>query len=73
MQGKKKLLAFFFLFEETSLPRKAHFVGPDEGVKPWLSQALTRGARPDSNSRPAMQISNPLLSRYAAWGLLAFL
>jgi len=44
-------------------------VGPDEGVKPQLSQALTRDARPDSNSRPAMQISNPLPSRYACWGL----
>jgi len=43
-------------------------VGPGEGVKPRLSQALTRGARPDSNSRPAVQISNPLPSRYAPWG-----
>jgi len=60
---------FFFGFEETSPPRKAHFVGPGEGVKPRLSQALTRGARPDSNSRPAVQISNPLPSRYAPWGL----
>jgi len=60
---------FFFGFEETSPPPKAHFVGPGEGVKPRLSQALTRGARPDSNSRPAVQISNPLPSRYASWGL----
>jgi len=44
-------------------------VGPDEGVKPWLSQALTRDARPDSNLRPAVQISNTLPSRYALWGL----
>jgi len=73
MQGKKKLLAFFFLFEETLPLWKAHFVGPGEEVKPWLFQAPTRGARPDSNSRPAVQISNPLLSRYVAWGLLAFL
>jgi hypothetical protein len=51
---------FFFGFEETSSPRKAHFVGPDERVKPRLSQVFTRDARPDSNSRPAMQISNPL-------------
>jgi len=43
-------------------------VGPGEGVKPRLSQALTRGARPDSNSRPAVQIPNPLPSRYAPWG-----
>jgi len=42
-------------------------VGPGKGVKPRLSQALTRGACPDSNSRPAMQISNPLPSRYAPW------
>jgi hypothetical protein len=55
---------FFFGFEETSTPRKAYFVGPGEGVKPRLSQALTRGARPDSNSRPAVQISNPLPSPY---------
>jgi len=45
-------------------------VGLGEGVKPRLSQALTRGARPDSNSRPAMQISNPLPSRYASWGTI---
>jgi len=43
-------------------------VGPGEQVKPQLSQALTRDARPDSNSRPAMQISSPLPSRYAPWG-----
>jgi len=49
---------FFFGFEETSPPRKAHFVGPGERVKPRLSQALTRDARPDSNSRPPVQISN---------------
>jgi len=29
-------------------------VGSGEGVKPRLSQALTRGARPDSNSRLAV-------------------
>jgi len=59
----------FFLFEETSPSRKAHFVGPGKGVKLRLSQALTRDARSDSNSRPAVQISNPLPSRYAPWGL----
>jgi hypothetical protein len=59
---------FFFWIRGNLTPRKAHFVGPGEGVKPWLSQALTRGARPDSNSRPAVQISNPLPSRYAPWG-----
>jgi len=41
---------------------------PDEGVKSRLSQTLTRDARSDSNSRPAVQISNPLPSRYAPWG-----
>jgi len=43
-------------------------VGPGEWVKPRLSQALTRDARPDSNSRPVVQISSPLPSRYAPWG-----
>jgi len=46
-------------------------MGSDEQVKPRLSQALTRGARPDSNSRLAVQISSPLPSRYASWGLLS--
>jgi len=59
---------FFFWIRGNLTPRKAHFVGPGEGVKPQLSQALTRDARPDSNSRPAVQISNPLPSRYAPWG-----
>jgi hypothetical protein len=59
---------FFFGFEKTSSPRKVHFVGPGEGVKLRLSQALTRDARPDSNSRPAVQILNPLPLRYAPWG-----
>jgi len=45
-----------------------HFVGSGERFKPRLSQALTRGARPDSNSRSAVQISSPLPSRYAPWG-----
>jgi hypothetical protein len=63
------LLLHFFWIRGNLTPRKAHFVGPGEGVKPWLSQALTRGARPDSNSRAAVQISNPLPSRYASWGL----
>ena len=39
-------------------------MGLDERVKPRMSQALTRDARPDSNSRPAVQISNSLPSRY---------
>jgi hypothetical protein len=59
---------FFFWIRGNLTPREAHFVGPGEGVKPWLSQTLTRGARLDSNSIPAVQISNPLPSRYAPWG-----
>jgi len=45
MLRKKPL---FFWIRENLIPRKAHFVGPGEGVKPRLSQSLTRGARPDS-------------------------
>jgi hypothetical protein len=55
---------FFFIRGKPTL-RKAHFVGPGEQVNPRLFQALTRGARPDSNSRPAVQISSSLPSRYA--------
>jgi len=44
-------------------------MGPDEEIKPRLSQALTRDARSDSNSKPAMQISNSLPSYYIPWGL----
>jgi len=44
-----------------------HFVDPGEQVKPQLSQALTRGARPDLNSKPVVQTSSPLPSRYAPW------
>jgi len=40
-------------------------VGPGEGVKPQLFQALTRDAHPDSNSRSVVQISNFLPLRYA--------
>jgi hypothetical protein len=58
----------FFWIRGNLTPRKAHFMGPGKGVKPRLSQALTRGACPDSNSIPAVQISNPLPSRYAPWG-----
>jgi hypothetical protein len=47
---------FFFEFVET----QARFVDPDKRVKSWLFQALIRGARPDSNSRPAVQISSYL-------------
>jgi len=58
---------FFFWIRGNLTPRKAHFMGLGERVKPRLSQALTRGARTDSNSRPAVQISSPLTSRYAPW------
>jgi len=58
---------FFFGFEKTSPSWKAYFVSSGEGVKPRLFQALTRSARPDSNSRPAVQISNSLPSHYALW------
>jgi hypothetical protein len=44
-----------------------YFVSSSERVKPRLSQALTRGTRPDSNSKPAVQISNPLSSCYDIW------
>jgi hypothetical protein len=40
-------------------------MGSGEGVKLQLFQALTRNARPDSNSRPTIQILNSLLSHYA--------
>jgi hypothetical protein len=66
-------LLFFFWIRENLTPRKTHFVGPGEGVKPRLFQALIRDARPDSNSRPTVQILNPLLSRYASWELIKFL
>jgi hypothetical protein len=51
---KKKKKPFFFLDSRKPHSRKAHLVGLGEGVKPWLSHALTRGVRPDSNSRPAV-------------------
>ena len=60
---------FFFWIQGNPALRKAHFVGPGERVKSRLSQTLTRGARPDSNSRPTVQISSSLPSRYAPWGL----
>jgi hypothetical protein len=54
---------FFFWIRGNPTPRKAHFVGSGERGKLWLSQTLTRGALPDSNSRPAVQISSHLSSR----------
>jgi len=63
-----QLEIFFFWIQGNPTSRKAYFVGPGERLKPRLSQTLTRGARPNSNSRPAVQISSPLSSRYAPWG-----
>jgi hypothetical protein len=66
---KQLLVAiFFFWIRGNPTSRKAYFVGPGERVKPRLSQVLTRGARPDSNSRPAVEILSPLSSRYVPWG-----
>jgi hypothetical protein len=50
----------FFLHSRNPIPRKVYFVGPGERVKPWLSQTLTRGTYPDSNSKPAVQNLSPL-------------
>ena len=48
---------FFWIRENLTLWKalwKAHFVSPDERVKPRLSQALIRDTRPNSNSRSAV-------------------
>jgi len=45
-------------------------MGSGERVKPQLSQALTRDVRLDSNSRPVVQISSHLPSRYAPSSLV---
>jgi hypothetical protein len=58
---------FFFWIRENLIFRKAHFVDPGERIKYRLFQALTRGARLDSNTRPAVQILSSLPSRYATW------
>jgi hypothetical protein len=63
------LLPIFFLDSRKPHPPESALCGPGEQVKPRLFQALTRGAIPDSNSRPAVQISSPLPSRYTLWGL----
>jgi hypothetical protein len=60
-------LFFFFWFEEILSSRKAYFVGPGEGVKSWLFQALTRNTCPNSNLKPPIQILNSLSSRYVSW------
>jgi hypothetical protein len=60
-------MKLFFWIWGNLTPPKAYFVGPGEGVKPRLSQTLIKDARLDSNSRPTVQISNPLPSCYAPW------
>jgi hypothetical protein len=55
----KYIICILFLFiwiRGNPTPRKAHFMDPGEFVKLRLSQALIKSARPDSNSRPAVQI-----------------
>jgi hypothetical protein len=64
-----KLFFILFFIRGNFIFWKTYFVGSDERVKLWLSQTLTRGARPDSNSRPAVQILSLLPSRYVPWGL----
>jgi hypothetical protein len=64
-----KLFFILFFIRGNFIVWKTYFVGSDERVKLRLSQTLTRDARPDSNSRPAMQISSLLPSRYVPWGL----
>jgi hypothetical protein len=47
-----KIIFFFFFWIRGNLTsQKAYFVSPDEGVKPRLSQVLTKNTRPDSNSK----------------------
>jgi hypothetical protein len=54
---------FFFNLRKPHSLQKMYFVDPGEEVKSRLFQALTRDAHPDSNSRPAVQISNSLLAK----------
>jgi len=63
------LIKFFFFIRGNFIFWKTYFVGSDERVKLQLSQTLTRDARPDSNSRAAVQILSLLPSRYVPWGL----
>ena len=60
--GSTNLTIFFI--RENPISRKACFVGSGEQVKPWLSQVLTIDTSNNSNSRPAVQISNPLPTCY---------
>jgi hypothetical protein len=55
---------FFFLNSRKYHPWKVYFMDPGERVKPRLSQAFTRDARLDSNSRFTVQISSFLSSRH---------
>jgi len=64
-----KLFFILFFIRGNFIFWKIYFVGSDERVKLRLSQTLTRDARPDSNSRPAVQILSLLPSRYVPWGL----
>jgi hypothetical protein len=61
---------FFFLDSRKPHPPESALCGPRWVSKTPAVQALTRGARPDSNSKPAVQISNLLPSRYVPWGHL---
>ena len=63
------ILSFLFWIRGNSIFQKTYFMGPGEWIKPRLFQTLTRDASPDSNSRPAVQISSILLLRYAPWNL----
>jgi hypothetical protein len=63
------LYTFFFIWiRGNPTPRKTHFMDPGERVKSRLSQTLIKSARPNWNSRPAVQIWSPLPSFvYRAW------
>jgi len=50
----------FYFIQGNPIFWKAYIVGSGEQVKLRLSQALIKDARPDSNSRSAVQISSPL-------------
>jgi len=57
---------FFFLNLRKPHFPEAHFVGPGEQVKLQLLQALTRDIRPNSNSRPTVQVSSFLSSHHVS-------
>ena len=66
------LLYFFWIRGNLTLEKRILWAQVSES-KPRLSQAFTRDARPDSNSRPAVQISSPLPSRYSLETLFIYL